>query len=88
MCLFINCHFLFEDQLLCLSLHVEVLSFEDSECSRGRYKMECQVEKLEHLRHILLFEFNGGAKAARNICAVIGDNAIGERTSKKMIFSF
>ena len=26
--------------------------------------MECQVEKLEHFRHILLFEFNRGAKAA------------------------
>ena len=28
--LFIDCHFLFEVQLLCLSLHIEVLSFEDS----------------------------------------------------------
>ena len=26
--------------------------------------MECQVEKLEHFRHILLFEFNREAKAA------------------------
>ena len=55
-----DCHFIFEVQLLCLSLHIEVLSFEDSEWSRGpykirgRYKMEFQVEKLEHFRHILL----------------------------------
>ena len=41
------------------------------------------MEKLEHFRHILLFEFNRGEKAAgaaRNICAVYGDNAIGEST--------
>ena len=33
------------------------------------------MEKLEHFRHILLFKFNRGAKAAeaaRNICAVYG----------------
>ena len=54
MVLFIDYHFLFEVQLLCLSLHIEVLSFEDSEWSRGRQKMERQVDKLEHFRHILL----------------------------------
>ena len=48
-----------------LSLHIEVLSFEDSEWSSGRYKIECQVEKLEHFPHILLFEFNREAKALR-----------------------
>ena len=53
--LFIDSHFLFEVQLLCLSLHIEVLSFEDCEWSRGRWKMECQVEKLEHFRLTLLF---------------------------------
>ena len=44
--------------------------------------MKCQVEKLEHFRHILLFEFNRGVKAAeaaRNICVVYGDNAIRDR---------
>ena len=44
------------------------------------------MEKLEHLRHIHLFEFNRGAKAweaARNICAVYGDNAIAESTARK-----
>ena len=38
------------------------------------------MAKLEHFTHILLFEFNRGAKeatAARNICAVYGDNAYG-----------
>ena len=34
-----------------------MLSFEDSGWIRGRYKMECQVEKLEDFRHILIFEF-------------------------------
>ena len=35
------------------------------------------MEKLEHFRHILLFEFNRGVKsaeAARNIYAMYGDN--------------
>ena len=84
--LFIDCHFLYEVQLLCLSLHIEVLSFEDSEWSCGCYKMECQVEKMKHFRHILLFEFNRGvkaAKAARNICALYTDNAIREGTTRK-----
>ena len=49
--LFIDCQFLFQTQLLCLSLHIEILSFEDSERSRGSYKMEFQVEKLEHLTY-------------------------------------
>ena len=45
------------------------------------------VEKLEHFRHILLFEFNRGAneaKAARKIYAVYGDK---KEHGKKMIFS-
>ena len=49
------------------------------------------MEKLEYLRHILLFEFNIGAKAeksARNICAVYGDNAIGESTARKWFSRF
>ena len=49
------------------------------------------MEKLEHFRHILLFEFKREAKAAEaatNICAVYGYNAIGESTAKKMVFSF
>ena len=53
--------------------------------------MECQVEKLKHFRHILLFELNRGAKAAeaaRNICAVYGDNAIGESTARKLFSRF
>ena len=49
-------------------------------------KMECQVDKLKHFRHILLFEFSRGAKAAeaaRNIRAMYGDNAIGESMARK-----
>ena len=44
------------------------------------------MEKLEHFQHILLFEFNRGTKeaqAARNICAMYGDNAIRESMSRK-----
>ena len=53
--------------------------------------MECQVEKLEHFRHILLFEFKRGNKAlevARNICAVYGVNAIGESMARKWFSRF
>ena len=42
-------------------------------------EMECQVEKNEHFRHLLLFAFYQGskaAKAARDICAVYGEGAI------------
>ena len=49
------------------------------------------MEKLEHFRYILLFEFNRGAKAAevaRNICAVHGDNAIGENKTRKWFYRF
>ena len=49
------------------------------------------MEKLEHFRHILLFEFNRGAKAAevaRNICAMYGDNDIGESTARKWFSRF
>ena len=49
------------------------------------------MEKLEHFRHILLFEFNRGTKAAeaaRNICAVYGENAIGESTARKWFSRF
>ena len=49
------------------------------------------MEKLEHFRHILLFKVNGGAKAAeaaRNICAVYGDIAIGESTARKWFSRF
>ena len=53
--------------------------------------MECQVEKFEHFGHILLFEFNGGAKAAevaRNIYVMYGDNAVRERTARKWFSCF
>ena len=49
------------------------------------------MEKLEHFRHILLFDFSTGAKAAevaRNVCAVYGDNVIGESTARKRFFRF
>jgi hypothetical protein len=48
--------------------------------------MECQVEKNEHFRHLLVYEFNRGSKAAeaaRNICAVYGEDSIAERTAQK-----
>ena len=86
MVFFIHCHFLFKVLLLCLSLRIEDLSFEDNEWNRGRLKMEFQVEKLEHFRHILFFEFNREAKAAettRSICVMYEDIAIEEITARK-----
>ena len=53
--------------------------------------MKCQVEKLEHFRHFLLFEFNRDAKAAeaaRNICTVYCDNAIRESMGRKWFSRF
>ncbi|KOC64196.1 Histone-lysine N-methyltransferase SETMAR [Habropoda laboriosa] len=53
--------------------------------------MECQVEKNEHFRHLLLFAFNQGskaAKAARDICAVYGEGAIAERTARDWYAKF
>ena len=49
------------------------------------------MEKLEYFRHILLFEFNRAAKAAeaaRNICAVCGENAFGESAATKLFSRF
>ena len=49
------------------------------------------MEKLEHLQHIVLFEFIRGVKeteAARNICGLYGDNAIGESTARKCFSCF
>ena len=49
------------------------------------------MEKLEHLRRILLFEFNRGVKAAeaaRNISPVYWNNAIGESVAKKWFSRF
>jgi len=50
--------------------------------------MECQVEKNEHFRHLMLFAFNRdgkdakAAKAAREICAAYGEDAMPERTAR------
>ena len=47
--------------------------------------------KLEHFRHILLLEFNTGAKAAeatRNFCTLYEDNVIGERMPREWLSSF
>ena len=44
------------------------------------------MEKLEHFRHILLFQLNRGAKAAevaRNICTLYRDSVIGDSTAIK-----
>jgi hypothetical protein len=48
--------------------------------------MECQVEKNEHFRRLLLYEFNRGSKvaeAAQNIFSVYGEDSIAERTAQK-----
>ena len=46
--------------------------------------MDCQVDKNLHFRHLLLFAVNRGqkaSKAARDICAVYGEDAMAERTA-------
>jgi hypothetical protein len=48
--------------------------------------MECQVEKDEHF-HFLLYELTRGSKAAeaaRNICAVYGEDSVAERTAQTL----
>jgi hypothetical protein len=53
--------------------------------------MECQVEKNEHFQHRHLYEFNRGpkaAEAARNICAVYGEDSIAKRTAQKWFARF
>jgi hypothetical protein len=53
--------------------------------------MECQVKKNEHFRHHLLYEFSRGSKdaeAARNICAIYGEDSIAERTAEKWFAHF
>jgi hypothetical protein len=52
--------------------------------------MECQVEK-KHFRHLFLYGFNQGSKAAeadQNICAVYGEDSSTERTAKKWFARF
>ncbi|KFD49132.1 hypothetical protein M513_09956 [Trichuris suis] len=49
-------------------------------------KMECQVDKKEHLRHVLLFLYNGGLSAlaaAGKIQAVYEEEAISDRVARK-----
>jgi hypothetical protein len=53
--------------------------------------MECQVEENKHFQHLLLYEFNRGSKAeeaARNICAVNGEDPTAERTAQKWFARF
>jgi hypothetical protein len=53
--------------------------------------MECQLEKNKHFRHLFFYEFNRGskaAKAARNICAVYGEDSIAERRAQKWFVHF
>jgi hypothetical protein len=52
--------------------------------------MDCQVEKNENFQH-LLYEFNRGSKAAeaaRNICAVYGEDPIAQTTDQKWFARF
>ena len=53
--------------------------------------MEPQVDKNDHFRHLLLFEFNkrsNASQAARNICAVYGEDSINERTARRWFLRF
>ncbi|KFD49143.1 hypothetical protein M513_09967 [Trichuris suis] len=53
--------------------------------------MECQVDKKEHLRHVLLFLYNGGLSAlaaAEKIHAVYGEEPISDRAARKWFSRF
>jgi histone-lysine N-methyltransferase SETMAR len=53
--------------------------------------MDLQVDKNQHLRHLILFEFNrgsNGADAARNICAVYGENFTNKMTVNRWYARF
>jgi hypothetical protein len=53
--------------------------------------MECEVEKSEHFRHLLLYEYirrSKAAESARNICALYGEDSIAERTAQKWFERF
>lgn len=53
--------------------------------------MECQVDKIKHFRHHLLFAFNGGvnaAEAARQICSVYGKEEMSESTARRWFSRF
>jgi hypothetical protein len=53
--------------------------------------MECQVERNEHFRHLLIYEINRGSKAteaAWNFCAVYVEDAIDERRAQKWFARF
>ena len=53
--------------------------------------MECQVDKIEHFRHHLLFAFNRGVnatEAAREICSVYGNGAMPESTARRWFSRF
>ena len=53
--------------------------------------MECQVDKHQHFRHILLFLFNRGVNAvdaAQEICDVYGEDAMPKRTAQYWFSKF
>ncbi|GFX89215.1 histone-lysine N-methyltransferase SETMAR-like protein [Trichonephila clavipes] len=54
--------------------------------SRKIIKMECEVQKNDHFRH--LFAFNRGSKAARKILNVDGESAVAERTARDWYVKF
>jgi hypothetical protein len=53
--------------------------------------MECQVEKNKHFRHLLLYEFNWGSKAAeaaKNNCAIYLEDSVAEIKAEKWFARF
>ena len=79
-----------EQNTIYICLIICSVFYDYTERSRGCKKMECQVERLEHFRCILLFEFSRGMKAveaARNICACMGTMP-SERMARKWFSHF
>ena len=84
--LFIDCHFLFEVQLLCLSLHI--VKFCHLKIVSGVVDARIWSAKWRNwnISDIFFSEFSRVTKAeevARNICAEFGVNSIGNSTARK-----
>ena len=83
--LFIDCHFLFEVQLLCLSLYNEVLysKIVSGAVDARKWSAKWGNWNISDIFFSLSSIEGKRAEAARNICAMYRDNAIGDSMTRK-----